>query len=278
MSDDLALRTTVRELVAAFVSAERDVRAAFAQIVAAEAAVNAAFCNGDYAEIRVTACGTRFHDNFARPDETIAIMSRKAWRALVDRLELRRVMSIERWEKLNKHLESGELPHLTEENVLAFYGQHAAQAHEMLQEMVREVFDWLRPRPHTRAGKLKTNTEMEVGERVILDGVVERDTRSGFRVRYDSINWSVRQRLIALENVFNGLAGNGTVCKGYQSLLGEAIGASNTGVGETDLFAFRAHKNGRLHLKMRRPDLLKRFNQIAGGARLRPKASETETA
>lgn len=42
------------------------------------------------------------------------------------------------------------------------------------------------------------------------------------------------------------------------------------GPGETDLFAFRCCANGNLHLRFRRLDLLARFNQIAGGRRLRP--------
>jgi len=41
------------------------------------------------------------------------------------------------------------------------------------------------------------------------------------------------------------------------------------GIGETDYFAFRCFKNGNLHLIFKRPDLVRRLNQIAGGKRLR---------
>ena len=69
MTTDLALHATVRELCAAFVSAERDVRAAFAQIVAAEERLGAAFAMGEhYARIHDSACGSSYRGNFKDPD------------------------------------------------------------------------------------------------------------------------------------------------------------------------------------------------------------------
>jgi len=95
MSTDLAHRTTARELAIAFERAARDVRAAFAQIAAAETAVNAAFGNTEgHRAIRVSACGDQWRDNFNDVEQAIEIMTRAAWRTIVDRLELRRFMSI----------------------------------------------------------------------------------------------------------------------------------------------------------------------------------------
>jgi len=52
-----------------------------------------------------------------------------------------------------------------------------------------------------------------------------------------------------------------------------AIGQSGReGRGETPLFRFKAFRNQNVHLEFKRLDLLKRFNQIAGGRRLKPKA------
>jgi hypothetical protein len=73
-----------------------------------------------------------------------------------------------------------------------------------------------------------------------------------------------------LENVFTALDGNGQIAKRYNSVLEDAICSAPGGVGETDYFNFKAHRNGNLHISFRRRDLLARFNQIAGGARLRP--------
>jgi hypothetical protein len=271
---DLALRTTVRELVLAFASAEQDVRAAFAAIVAAEARVNAVFTLGEeaYKGIRVSACGNRYHDNFRDADDAVEIMTRAAWKAIVERLELRRFMSIRAYKEMDDALDREKLPAITEENVLRFSHDHLARARTYLKEAVGEVFDFLRPRKWTRAGQLKTNAAPDVAERVILDSVVT----TGWGGKPYRVSHYYSQNLVALENVFNGLAGNGEIAKGYRSALENAIAESADGTGETDLFAFKAHKNGALHLRFRRLDLLQRLNALAGGATLRPAPTEEE--
>lgn len=276
MNADLALRASVRDLVLAFAAAERDVRAAFAQLAAAEERVNAVFLpNETFRTIRVSACGTSYRDDFKNADQAVAIMARAAWTAIVQRLELRRFMSIKAWKELEDQLDGNshpvvKLPPITEENVLRFAHDHLARARGYLKDAVDEVFDFLRPRKWTRAGQLKTNTQLEIGERVILDGPI---SLSGYRDTPFKVSYHYSQNLLALENVFNGLAGNGEIAKGYRSALENAIAASADGTGETDLFAFKAHKNGSLHLRFKRLDLLERFNALAGGKNLRPAES-----
>lgn len=90
------------------------------------------------------------------------------------------------------------------------------------------------------------------------------------------VDWRERQKLVALERVFHALAGDGRMNVAHESELAAAIGTAKDGVGETSLFAFRAHLNGRLHLRFKRPDLLARFNALAGGQRLRPAETEEE--
>ena len=275
MSTDLAHRTTARELAIAFERAERDVRAAFAQIAAAETAVNAAFGNTEgHRAIRVSACGDQWRDNFNDVEQTIEIMTRAAWRTIVDRLELRRFMSIKAYEAMTKALDKEKLPPITEESVARFAHDHLARARDYLKEAVDEVFDFLRPHAWTRVGQLKTNTEMEVGERVILSSMVDAGFAAGtFRVTYSG---NRSQQLVALENVFSALDGRGEINKAHRSLLAAAIESAANGEGETDLFAFRCCKNGNLHLRFKRLDLLARFNAIAGGTRLRPVETEEQ--
>lgn len=90
-------------------------------------------------------------------------------------------------------------------------------------------------------------------------------------------HWRVEHRqdqhLTALENVFSALDGKGQVSKQYYSQIFGLIDALPRGaecVGQTEYFAFRGYLNGTLHLTFLRRDLLARFNQIAGGRRLRP--------
>lgn len=254
----LVVRSTVRELVAAFQEAEQVTRQAFAALVAAEQRL-AIFGEP---RIRITA-GSR-DDDFADVEKTIERMSRDAWYCIIERLELRQALSVARAKQLDEQLEKGALPPITEENVAATVEQWRVSLGTMLAEAVAEVFAWLRP----PGSKFKTNSELEIGDRVILAYMVKQTGFGGFRVHYQD-----HARFIALENVFSWLDGKGQIAKIWRSALAQAIEAEKSGRGATEYFEFKAHKNGTLHLRILRPDLLKRFNQIAGGARLRPAAA-----
>lgn len=266
MNTSLVSRSTVSELVAVFVAAVADVRAAFASIHAAEARVNAVFTLGeDRRGIRVDAGRGHYHSDFSSADDAVARMSRQAWGCIVSRLELQRMMSIRRYEELQNDLEKAVLPEITEDNVIAFVQGYCASIPEMIAEAVDEVFNWLRP----ERSKYKTNTELEIGRRVILGWIIE----TGYGASKYRVNYRRTQHLMALENVFHALDGKGMVSKTGRSELQMAIESSPTGKGNTDLFVFTAHKNGNMHLEFLRPDLLKKFNMMAGGMRLRPAAA-----
>jgi hypothetical protein len=172
----LTKRSTVRELVATFEQTERDVRAAFALIVAAETRVNAAFTLGDYHRICVRSSRHSHNNDFADADAAVEHMARRAWQCIVERLELRKTMSIKRYEELEKLLERGELPPITEENVQAFVAEHAADMRTNFEEAVREVFDWLRPREadgwKCKQYKTARKSLFEVDRNVVLTGMV----------------------------------------------------------------------------------------------------------
>lgn len=268
---DLAHRTTVRELVAVFAQAEADIRAAFAAIVIAEQRLNAAFVLGEWATMHVSACGSAYRDNFKDADQAIRLLARGAWRTIVQRFELRKFMSIKRWEQLDRAIDADQLPAITEDNVMGFLFGQLAQARDHLTEAVTEVFEWLRPGERAGTSRLKTNSQLEVPSKVILGWVVGRRwSGGGFEVNYQR-----RQHLVALENVFRALAGRGAIA-GYEPEIETAIKASPNGEGETDLFRFRCCQNRNLHLTFKRADLLARFNQIAGGKRLRPAETEEQ--
>lgn len=266
--EQLALRSTVRDLVAAFTEAENTVRVAFRMLVDAEARLNHVFRGAEYGSISIEAgrYGTRFND----PEETIEKLARGAWRVIVERLELKRMMSVKRWEALQHTLDREKLPPITEENVVAFAEQHLASLGEMLTEAVGEVYEWLRPWSGSKAAQYKTNPKLEIERRVVLTWMVEPGYKAGhLHVRYGRSS----QQLTALENVFSALDGRGSISKGYHSLLETAVNETPCGEqGETAYFRFRAYRNGNLHVEFKRLDLLKRFNQVAGGRRLKPEA------
>jgi hypothetical protein len=210
-------------------------------------------------------------------NEAVSILASSAWSVIVDRLGLRSTMSARRFADLEKALRDRRtLPPITEENVRAFAARFSADMAANFAEAVHEVFDWLRPHEDTPRAAYKTNQKnarTELGETVVLSGMIERGwltQRGPFQVRHGNGYASdPAQRLIALENVFRMLDGQGGRAAGHYSDLHGAIDASPDGTGRTGYFAFRAFKNGNLHLRFLRPDMLARFNQIAGGPNLK---------
>lgn len=271
----LTKATTVAELVATFQAAVADIRAAFRAIEAVEHRLNTTFALGGNA-FRVQPSG-HHTANWHSADDAIAELNRQAWGVIVDRMELRRLLSVARWDALQRRLsnrpwaEDESLPPITVDNVRSFVAEYATDMGTHFGEAVHEVFDWLRPRGGTQSADYKTNqrnARLEVGPRVVLTYTV----RSAYgRGRFQATDWS-SQRLRAMENVFMLLDGAGAGTRGHYSDLENALMASSTGAGETPYFEFRGFKNGNLHLRFKRLDLLARFNQIAGGARLRPGA------
>jgi len=266
--ETLTNRTTIKAMVAAFQEAEAVVRASFAAIHQAEARVNAIFALGGRHAVQVRSSRYSNADNFDRPDEAIEEMARNAWSCIVDRLELRRVMSDGDWKALEELLQRGKLPPITEEAVASFVQRYATDLPGIFRTKVTEVFEWIRPRIDTPRAAYKTNQKnarFEIGRRIVLTGLVEQSFSGGFAVRY----WSA-QKITALDSVFCALDGQGWGARTHYGDLRDAIEREKSGVGETPYFRFRCFKNGNLHLEFKRLDLLAKFNQIAGGANLRP--------
>ena len=132
-----------------------------------------------------------------------------------------------------------------------------------IEEAVREVFEFLRP----RNSRYKTNTEFEIGKRVILFAL-ENKWGGGFRVDHYR-----EQNIRAIDNVFHALDGNGTI-KSHRGPLIDAIEASKDGTGETEYFRFRCFRNRNLHLEFKRLDLVAKLNAVAGGMRLRGESKD----
>lgn len=254
-------RLTISKAVAVYRTQTARIAAAFAEIRDAEAELNAAFCSGErYRGMHVP---TRHSLNFSEPHDTLKEIRKQAWECLVDLLEVRRMMSVKRANELDEALKRDDMPELTEENAAALVRNFEANLETMLREAVEEVFNWLRP-PGSR---YKTNTELEIGERVVLTWMVD----SGYGRAPFRVNYNREAHLTALENVFTALDGHGQITKTHRSALSNAINECDAdGKGETPYFSFRCFKNRNMHLRFKRLDLLERLNAIAGGMRLRP--------
>jgi len=267
--DQLAHRLTVTELVATYMQAERDIRDGFALVSKAMKSLDGTFTLDGSRGVGLTDRYERVH--FEEPERNLVHVRRSIWKTLVERMELRRMMSVSAWKALEKQIEDENPPEITAESVHAMAKQFSNSLPEMLEQAVNEVFDFLRP-PHS---EYKRNSEFEVPRRVALRGIIDQWYTRTFPAKFLRPRHEVEPQLTALENVFSSLDGKGSTTKSHYSQLSEAIKRTARGeMGQTEYFAFRGYNNGALHLEFKRLDLLKRFNQIAGGARLRAKAAE----
>ncbi|WP_243374595.1 DUF4942 domain-containing protein [Geotalea sp. SG265] len=265
-STNLARRENLTALVGTYRQAVAEITEAYQKLESARGKLRTAFI-GTFGSFDVI----RRNSTEVSPDEVKKVceeIQRQAWRCIVDRLEIRRILSVKRREELDRQL-SGDryhdikpLPEITEENILAMLQDGMAKAQDYAKEAVYEVFDWLRPH-RGRNSDLKTNLKWQIGKRVIVHAVEKGFTRGKFRVNYHR-----DKEITALDNVFHMLDGRGPL-KTHHGPLYDAINDSPDGTGETDFFRFRCCLNGNLHIEFKRPDLVAKVNSIAGGYRLK---------
>lgn len=268
MPEKIIPHASVDAIVSTYEAAEKDIRRAFDMIATAEKRVNRAFAEGDAIEISIRSRYGRGY-NFDDVDDVVNELRRDCWCRLVDRLGVRRMMSISDWKSLDNELRNGKPPEINHETVRGMFRQFSSNIPSMMDRAVKEVFEMLRP----QGGRCKSNSELEIGNSVILDYFVEQSWHGGYAVMYER-----RQHLVALENVLNFLDGNGSVNKSHRSVLQDAIERMGREItsGETELFSFRCYKNRSLHLRFKRKDLIRKLNQVAGGMRLRPAPQDVD--
>jgi hypothetical protein len=259
ITTDIAKRETLAAMIGAYQQATGMVEQAYDILEQAQNTMRAMFLDRPGYRFSVTERNSTDVGKIASKAINSSI-KKDAWAVIVERMELRRLLSIQRRTELDSQIEKGELPDLTDENVLALFETSAANVNVYMKEAVQEVFEYLRP-PQSRH---KTNTEYELGKRVILTWQVEKGWGRG----KFSVNYHREKYLTALDNVFHMIDGKGPI-KSYRGSLYDAITDSPDGTGKTDYFKFRCCMNGNLHLEFLKPELVAKLNAVAGGNRLR---------
>jgi hypothetical protein len=238
-----------------------EIRTAFGLLVAAEARLKLVFKPDSY--LFDLSRESRQYRDYENPENLLKELKKDAWRAIIARIELRRVLSIARNNELDKQLESGDgLPEIDELQILAMLEGSANNVSLYIEEMTREVFDWLRPH-HREPYVTNTRFEQELGRRVIIGWGCERYSGRTF-----TVNHHRQANFKALDNVFHALDGQGTI-KSHRGELIDAICASQSGQGETKYFRFKCFQNHNVHLEFLRGDLLAKLNAVAGGLTLK---------
>ena len=260
----LARKLSVSDLIEAYRAACADIVRAFKMLDDSEKRLRDTFAMAGCSAWFRVCVGHKGHRSveWSDPSQTIDALRREAWGVIVERLELRRVLSTTAWEKLEKTLRDEELPEISEANVEAFAAAQTASIADHWQEAVREVFDFLRP--HHYDHKYKTNDVDRIGQRVVLSHWISPSWDGAPQVHYQR-----EQAASALERVFAGLDGQGHVAREHYSELHRVMRETRAWSGTTTYYDWRAFKNGSLHLRFKRADLVEKLNLIAGGARLK---------
>lgn len=265
-SAEIVPRATVRELIACYDQAVADVTHAFQLLQGAQKSLDARFKLGNtYSSITVTTDGN--HVPSLQLTKALARLERDAWNNIFTRLDVRRMMPTTKVKSLEEQIDTNKMPPLTEDTAMQLAAQCIGQLDTLLDELVVEVFDWLRPQEQSSEANYKSNQREIIGKRVVITSTVKLNG-AGCAAKY-MVCSHMDQRLTCLENVFLALDGNGVVHRGYHSDITNAINSSRNGTGKTKYFAFKAHKNSNLHLEFLREDILAELNRRGGEMKLK---------
>lgn len=211
------------------------------------------------------------------PDSLLEMLrefKRDAWAALIDRLNIRRMMSSKRQEQMRDVLCYGkerdglsidQFPEITPESIFEVLAGYVNSADDFLTESIREEWEHFRMSGEFGNGALKTNAEKWKVSRKVIIGGVERRYGQRFDVSYYS-----RPHFVALDQIMHLLDGKGFSKEHHGALVSAIMNTSSVSgsTGETEYFRFRLFGNGNIHLEFKRLDLLAQFNCVGAGGTL----------
>lgn len=268
MEQSITNRVTVSAMVEAYKQADQIVRQAYASLDEAQKLLQGAF-GEHYSDFSTLPENRYYGGHKALTDEIMFRVKKNAWKQIIHRLGIRKVMSIKAVEDLDKKLDEGKnMPDIETAAIFDLLNLLVQNSQDYAKQAILEVYELLRPSNRGGQGwgrELKTNQKngkFALGKKVILAWKVEGsyDRNHPYRVCYRN-----EEELLAIEKVFCNLDGKG-IPEGYKSKLADAINTSPDGFGETEYFKFRACLNRNLHLEFKRLDLVRKINQIAGAS------------
>ena len=268
MNTDIIKKQTATEMAEAYVQACQLVDEGYRTLAKAQNLLDATFSShARFTSFDVIESHTTGFDLKERLDVTIlntVVRLRKgAWRRILDLLEIDKIVTVKRLEEIRKNIENGALPDIRVENIYDMVMSFAQNAPAFREELVKEVYEILRPHPRW-SKEYKTNSQDQVGKKVILTWMIENKYGGGFRMRYGRSH----DELMAIDKVFHLLDGQG-IPEGYEGPLIDALQTAGDGKGETNYFVFQCYQNNNIHLTFKRLDLVKLLNQVAGGGALK---------
>jgi len=252
-------RESLTEMVDSYNQACRNVDQAFELLEVAKIRLESSF--GGYGFDCISLM--RYHN---KPDEIKSQLKKAAWETLLDRIEIKKVMSNKAIDELHKSFENiKDIPEITLTSLNEIIMGMLENAPEYAKGMYKEAYEILMP-GNNQNDEYKTNKKnarRSLGKKVIITWVVE----ISYGGRYGIMGSRSEERLLCVDKVFHILDGKG-IPKGYRSPLIDAIVQTETGrdYGETEYFKFRCCKNRNLHLEFKRMDLVEKLNRVAGNS------------
>ncbi|QJU37897.1 DUF4942 domain-containing protein [Serratia marcescens] len=180
-------------------------------------------------------------------------IDRDIWRDLMLKSGMISLMDAQSRDEWYKNLDEGELPEISEENILATFEQLHHNKGEVFERGVINVFKGL-------SWDYKTNNPRSFGKKIIINNLVTYN-RWGF-----SLNWGWRRdQLTDLERMLFLLDGqpipdnHGDICT---RLMAHIRDNPAKDVYEDEFFSIRYFQKGTAHLMFKRLDLVEKMNDI----------------
>lgn len=256
---DLIPRNTVTTMCAAYAQACADVREAARLMAKAEESVVREF--GQYS----------FCTDGLDAEHIITDVRRRCWAHIANRVELKKYLSIDDATTLDREIEKGTVPELTEAVIFDWLNKTRQDIPAMLERALVEVFKVLTPQSY-RAQDYKTNQRNHAtieGDKIILTWMIDTTWTPNYPRGVHIGYGKQRQTIQAIDNVFHLLDGQGTADDDTSLVLAmeTAMHAEQT-TAETPYFGAKWFKNGNLHLTLKRRDLVEQLNSRAAGMNL----------
>lgn len=228
--------------------------------------------------------GYSYSDSYHVTDERLnasieSHLHRTAWRVLINKLGIRKMMSSKRSKQLDELLEKGfvineqgqreELPVINEETIIGVIMAFVDNAQSFLDEAIHEEYDYWKPTPNWTKHKTNEKHTFKL-ERKLINTYAFNVWRHGGKNDLGTLRCETQRHLTALDNIMHMLDGKGQL-SGYSGPLVDAIQSKRKHqerTATTDYFRAKWFSNGNLHLEFTRQDLLDKFNVICGRNRL----------
>ena len=262
MNTDLIRFVPINTMINSYQMAIKEVDEAFNHLVAAKKHLKDIYGDSDrHWRAEVMKANLYYGDLDQAALENKQAMKKTMWGFIVEQTQIRNLLTEKKKEELDKMIENETLPEVEVDTVQAFISNLACNLPNLFKEACCEVFDMLRP-PRS---KYKTNTEFEIGAKVIMNYMVDCSYGSCM------LEYRREQSLINLDNVFHLLDGKGGIKYPHDlvTTIKTAI-REKRWEAETEYFRCKWYKKRSLHITFKRLDLVQELNKIAGGNRIKP--------